>query len=176
MKITSLEEYGLRCMMQLALSATENPMTGAQVAEKEGLTPEYAGKLLNMLGQRELVRSVRGRNGGFVLARDPDQITVAEIVGALSNDIFDSEYCDRHVGAGEVCVHETACSLRPVWSTLSEMIRLTLESVSLQDLMRSEGQVCNDLEPRISDMSSRASNSLRGGAQPLHQVEISEAT
>ena len=66
MKVNSIEEYGLRCMLQLALPQTDEPITVALVAENEGLSPEYAGKLLNLLRQAKLVDSVLGRNGGFV--------------------------------------------------------------------------------------------------------------
>ena len=62
MKITSMEEYGLRCMLQLALSDSDGPMSVSEVAGNEGLSTEYAGKLLNMLRQAELVDSVRGRH------------------------------------------------------------------------------------------------------------------
>jgi len=147
MKITALEEYGLRCMMQLAHAASDTPVTGAQVAENEGLTADYAGKLLNLLTQAGLVSSVRGRNGGFVLARPAADITVADIVGALSNDLFDSEYCERHVGAGNVCVRDASCALRPVWATVSEMLTLTLQGITLLDLLRSEGQLTQELQP-----------------------------
>lgn len=148
MKITALEEYGLRCMMQLALSQGERPMTVAQVADREGMSTEYAGKLLNLLGQAQLVQSVRGRNGGFVLARGPEEISVAAIVRALSTDLFDSEFCERHTGAGETCVHQTSCALRPVWSTVSEIIHHTLERITLRDLVGSEQQVTLDLQAR----------------------------
>ena len=134
-------------MMQLAMGASDAPMTGSQVAENEGITPDYAGKLLNLLAQSGLVDSVRGRNGGFVLARPAFDISMADIVRALSNDIFDSEYCDRHGGSESVCVHEASCALRPVWSTVSEMITLTLQSISLLALLRSEGQLSQELRP-----------------------------
>lgn len=167
MKITALEEYGLRCMMQLASGASDSPMTGAQVAEREGLTADYAGKLLNLLSQEDLVQSVRGRNGGFVLGRPASEITLADIVGALSNDIFDSEYCDRHVGAESVCVHESSCALRPVWATISEMITLTLQSITLLDLLRSEDELSQELQP-LSNLTANAVGLVR----PLHQLEL----
>jgi Rrf2 family protein len=151
MKITALEEYGLRCMMQLALTQGDRPMTVAQVAENEGMSTEYAGKLLNLLGQAELVQSVRGRNGGFVLAKTAGEISVAAIVRALSTDLFDSEFCERHTGAGETCVHQTSCALRPVWSTVSEIINHTLERITLRDLVGSEQQVTLDLQSRSAD-------------------------
>jgi len=167
MKITALEEYGLRCMVQLARDASDSPMTGAQVAEQEGLTSDYAGKLLNLLSQQDLVQSVRGRNGGFVLARPASEITVADIVRALSNDIFDSEYCERHGGAESVCVHESSCALRPVWTTVSEMITFTLESITLLDLLRSEDQLSQELQP-LGDLTANTG----GSARTLHRVEL----
>jgi len=167
MKITALEEYGLRCMVQLARGASDSPMTGAQVAEQEGLTSDYAGKLLNLLSQQDLVQSVRGRNGGFVLARPASEITVADIVRALSNDIFDSEYCERHGGAESVCVHESSCALRPVWTTVSEMITFTLESITLLDLLRSEDQLSQELQP-LGDLTANTG----GSARTLHRVEL----
>ncbi len=166
MKITALEEYGLRCMVQLARGAADSPMTGAQVAENEGLTSDYAGKLLNLLSQRDLVQSVRGRNGGFVLGRPASEITVADIVRALSNDIFDSEYCERHGGAESVCVHESSCTLRPVWTTVSEMITFTLESITLLDLLRSEEQLSQELHP-LGNLTANSAGSVR----TLHQFE-----
>jgi len=169
MKITALEEYGLRCMVQVARGANDSPMTVARVAEKEGLTPDYAGKLLNLLSQHDLVQSVRGRNGGFVLGRPAGEVTVADIVRALSNDIFDSEYCERHVGAESVCVHESSCALRPVWTTVSEMITLTLQSITLLDLLRSEGQLSQELQP-LGDLTANPAGSVR----ELHRLELRE--
>ncbi len=81
MKVTSMEEYGLRCMLQLALPQTDEPIPVSLVAKNEGLSPEYTGKLLNLLRQAELVDSVRGRNGGFVLARAPENISRQIIIG-----------------------------------------------------------------------------------------------
>lgn len=172
MKITAIEEYGLRCMMQLALADSELPMTVAQVADNEGISTEYAGKLLNLLRQAELVRSVRGRNGGFVLARSADEISLAEVVLALSNNLFDSEYCERHTGAGDVCVHSTACTLRPVWATLSGVINEILESLTLMDLLRSERQLCRELQPPIQAMPARIAP---GSGRILHQVRVNES-
>jgi len=172
MKITALEEYGLRCMLQLALSSSDEPMTVAQVAEREGLSTEYAGKLLNVLSQASLVRSVRGRNGGFMLARPAEQINVTDVLMALSNDLFDSEYCDRYSGAEDVCVHQTACALRPVWSTLSAMIRQLLDNFSLMDLLQTERQLCDSLQPHLDSLPSRIEASRSSPARPLHQLRV----
>ena len=150
MKVTSMEEYGLRCMLQLALPQTDEPITVALVAENEGLSPEYAGKLLNLLRQAKLVHSVRGRNGGFVLAKPPENINLADILRVFSPDLFDVEYCNRFTGIEDICVHTTSCTLRPVWWTLSGMISKTLESISLLDLMCKESEIQRELNVQLS--------------------------
>lgn len=144
-----MEEYGLRCMLQLALAQTDEPVSVALVAENEGLSTEYAGKLLNLLRQAELVDSIRGRNGGFVLARPPDEISLAEIVRVFSPDLFDVEYCNRFTGAEDACVHTSSCAIRPVWWTLSGMVTETLESISLMDLMCEESEVQAELASQL---------------------------
>lgn len=149
MKITSMEEYGLRCIMQLAVADREVPVAVSEIAQNEGLSNEYAGKLLNLLRQAGLVESVRGRNGGFVLAHPPDEVTVAQVVRVFSPEIFDEEYCTRHAGNEDTCVHHTACSLRSVWWTLSEVINRTLDSITLMDLMCGEAAMEKELRPQL---------------------------
>jgi len=150
-----MEEYGLRCMLQLALARTDEPFSVAQVAENEGLSTEYAGKLLNLLRQAELVESIRGRNGGFVLARGPEEISLADILRVFSPDLFDVEYCNRFTGAEDNCVHNTSCALRPVWWTLSGMVTKTLEAISLMDLMCEESEVQQELNSQLGIEGSR---------------------
>ena len=178
MKITALEEYGLRCMIQLATAEPGQPITVAYVAEREGLSPEYAGKLLNLLGQAQLVSSVRGRNGGFVLTKTADEISLAEIVGALADGLFDAQYCQRYSGIEDNCVHLSSCSLRPVWWTLSQMIQRTLERVSLIDLMQTERQVRRGLRTHLETTEATIDiarpSSLSDGAPRLHELQISD--
>lgn len=159
-----MEEYGLRCMLQLALAQTDEPVSVAMVAENEGLSTEYAGKLLNLLRQAELVDSIRGRNGGFVLAKAPEEISLADILRVFSPDLFDVEYCNRFTGAEDNCVHNTSCALRPVWWTLSGMVTKTLESISLMDLMCEESEVQQELNNQLGTR----------GAQRQKLFQISE--
>ena len=155
MKVTSMEEYGLRCMLQLALAQTDDPVSVGWVAENEGLSTEYAGKLLNLLRQAQLVESVRGRNGGFVLARAPEDISLADIMRVFSPDLFDVEYCNRFTGAEDSCVHTTSCALRPVWWTLSGMVTKTLESITLMDVMCEESEVLRELSSQSRPATTR---------------------
>jgi len=159
MKITSMEEYGLRCMVQLAMANTDGPVSVTDIAEQEGLSTEYAGKLLNMLRQSDLVASVRGRNGGFVLARPAGEISLASIMRVFSPDLFDEEYCDRHTGAADTCVHTTSCAIRPVLFTLSNVVNRTLESMTLMDLLCGEAEVHREM----SKQSNRLAKTSESG-------------
>ena len=163
MKITSMEEYGLRCMVQLAMANTDDPVPVTDIAEHEGLSTEYAGKLLNMLRQADLVESVRGRNGGFVLARPTNEISLASIMRVFSPDLFDEEYCNRHTGAADACVHTTSCAIRPVLWTLSNVVNRTLESLTLMDLLCCE----SEMHREMSEQTDRLAKTSKSGPSLL---------
>jgi Rrf2 family protein len=142
LKLTSQEEYGLRCILSLARlevgAAKEGQTTStlAQIAESEGLSTEYAGKLMGILARAGLLESVRGRNGGYRLARPAAEICVSEALAALGEKLYrPSETCDRFSGEGSFCVHSNTCSIRSLWSGLQLLIDSVLSRTTLQDLV-----------------------------------------
>ncbi len=76
MKITSQEEYGLRCLLRLAEAGTGKSLTIPEIAAAEGLSSPYVAKLLAVLRQAGLIDSVRGCQGGYRLARPPVDVTI----------------------------------------------------------------------------------------------------
>ena len=81
MKISAVEEYGLRCLLQLARTASEQPLVSAEeIAIREGLSVAYVEKILSQLRKAGLVKSVRGMYGGYQLARPADDIRVGDLV------------------------------------------------------------------------------------------------
>ena len=72
-------------------------------------------------------------------------------------------------------MHETACALRPVWSTLSEHVNQLLESITLADLMRSEHEMCRELQPTSEATPGPTSEPKLPAAPTLHQVRLSES-
>lgn len=153
MKITSQEEYGLRCLAQIARQGLDGdlaqPLPISEIARAEGISVEYAGKLLSLLRQEGLVQSVRGKNGGYVLTRPPSEITLLELITALSGPLFEEESCNRFSGTGEECVHMGDCGMRPVWWVLSNLIGGLLDSITIQDLCRDEQQVGSSLHRKL---------------------------
>src|SRR6266571_2676492 len=101
MKVSAQEEYGLRCMLQLARrqkGGLEHPLTLSEMAREEGLTVPHVAKLIRRLRKAGLVRSVLGRTGGYTLSRDACSVSVAEVLGALGGKLYDTDYCARYSG------------------------------------------------------------------------------
>jgi Rrf2 family protein len=154
MKITSQEEYGLRCLLRLASAEDGHSLTIPEIAAAEGLSPPYVAKLLAVLRHAGLIESVRGRAGGYSLARSPSEITLGTVMGALGEPLFDDPgYCERHAGTETdgSCVHRGACTLRALWQTLEQWMRHTLNQLTLADLLQSEHQLTDLLRARLAD-------------------------
>jgi Rrf2 family protein len=135
MKITAQEEYGLRCALQLARAGASGSLTIPEIADREGLSAAYVAKLLQLLRAGGLVRSVRGRSGGFTLGRVPAEIAVSDVFAAMGHQLWDAGGCSRFSGALDVCVHSSACSIRSLWGVLDSVVDQLLRSVSLADLL-----------------------------------------
>lgn len=146
MKITALEEYGLRCLLSIARRASEEAPVAAQViADEQGISLPYAQKILRELNGAGLVDSRRGANGGYVLARAVEAITVGDVLRSLGS-LFETEHhCDRHGGEHACCVHSDACSIRPVWDLLADFVSATLDRLPLSVLLGSEADVARHL-------------------------------
>ena len=147
MKISSLEEYGIRCLSQLARS--QRKLTIGEIAAAEGLSLENAAKILARLRAIGLVTSLRGKEGGYLLARPPGEIAVSEIIEGMNGAVFEFERCKSGTdGAG--CVHDAGCGLRPVWAHLGSLIHNFLSSVTLADVVARSEALVDDRVRRIA--------------------------
>jgi Rrf2 family iron-sulfur cluster assembly transcriptional regulator len=148
MKITATEEYGMRCMLQLALHKGQT-LPLSELAASEGIAPPFAAKVLLHLRRAGLVVASRGRNGGYTLASLPDQITVLHILKALGKPLFDSTFCRDHGSPDATdCSRLTDCSLRPVWAHLNALLRRFFEETTLADLAAGERRTDRHLQER----------------------------
>lgn len=157
MKLTAQEEYGLRCLIQIARRAPDpegSPVCIRDVAEAEGLSLDYAAKLLRVLRQSGLVTSERGVNGGFRLSRPTTEISVAEILACLDTPLYGGDdFCQAHSGRRAACVHTQSCSLKALWCAIEGAVARVLGQLTLSDLLLSRG----DIEQKIlTDRGSTA--------------------
>ncbi|MBI2027123.1 MAG: Rrf2 family transcriptional regulator [Deltaproteobacteria bacterium] len=137
MKITALEEYGLRCLLQVA-RAQKQGISIRQIAQLEGLSIQYVSKITSHLKKSGFIQSTRGVHGGYKLVRDPENITLQDISRALSDDFFPDSFCGHHPGQRDACVHECNCSIRSVWRSIYHVISGMMEQVTLEHLLKNE--------------------------------------
>lgn len=140
MKVSAQEEYGLRCLLQLAYLKEGESLTLAQMAEREGISVANAGKLLWILSKAGLVQSLRGHRGGYLLARPASEILLSEIISVLDEDAVET-HCKSYTGVMDVCVHTGDCGIRPVIVGLHEVVQNALSQITLAQLIGTEKNV-----------------------------------
>lgn len=150
MKISSQEEYGLRCLLQLARSRQGEVVTVREIAKNEGLSTAYVEKLLRLLAKSGLAHSLRGTKGGYVLNRAPSQITLGEVVRAVGQVPNTNRICTQFTGTQDECVHFSNCGIRSVWSGLTNFIQNFLDHTTVDSLLGDEYAVSNRLSKGFS--------------------------
>ena len=140
MRITTLAEYGVICALHLARRVDEGPVTGRDVAARERLPVDYVEQILLRLRRAGIVTSTRGARGGYALARDPEHISVRDVINASELTTFDL-HCVSHPVEEERCSSSHDCSIRPVWLLLQQKIDDVLGGVHLSDLLHDESVV-----------------------------------
>jgi Rrf2 family protein len=149
MKVSAQEEYGLRCLLQIAKTPDDELLTIPEIAEREGLSQTHVAKLLMVLRKDGLILSTRGQAGGYMLARKPEKIPVREVLHALGGPLYDGEFCERHSGHRRVCSHNVECNVRSLWQRLQNAVDEALEGVTVADLI-------NESQPiRFAELDSR---------------------
>lgn len=150
MKVSALEEYGLRCLLQLA-KTDGGPLTLPEISEREGLSLSYVGKLMMILKKAGLVQVVRGRQGGYMLTDKPDKIFLKAVFEALGGPLYDSGHCDRYTGDQDNCVHLEDCTVRRMWRGFSDMISAFLGKLTLADLAEGDYDFKKQMEKILSE-------------------------
>ncbi|MBI3324929.1 MAG: Rrf2 family transcriptional regulator [Candidatus Omnitrophica bacterium] len=149
MKITAQEEYGLRCLLQLARSPEGHLVSVKEIAAKEGLSGAYVEKLLRILAKGGLVHSIRGIKGGYILNRPASQVSIGEVVRSLGNVLTTAHICHSFTGNRDSCVHFNDCGIRSVWSGLMGYVQSFLDQTTLASLLENEYAVSERLAKRI---------------------------
>jgi Rrf2 family protein len=129
MHIPAKVEYGLRALLILAASGT--PETAERLAEQQGLPPRFLGAILADLRRSGIVASQRGAEGGYRLAREPEKITLAEVIRSL-----DGPLAEVRGSRPEATSYEgVAEHLQQIWVAVRASLRSVLENVTLADVV-----------------------------------------
>ena len=134
MKVSTRGDYASRALLSLALHApSSGPTTVRDIAERTGLPQPYLEQILLALKGAGLVRSKRGVGGGYILARPPEEIHLAEIIRAVDGPITLGDFGEPHTDGA--CDHEGQCVLLALWHTVGAEIRHLLEAWTLADIV-----------------------------------------
>lgn len=163
MRITTLAEYGVICALHLAKRRTEGPITGREIAARERLPVDYVEQILLRLRRAGIVNSTRGARGGYSLAREPEQVSVRDVIAASELTTFDL-HCVSHPVGEERCSAAHDCSIRPVWLLLQKKIDQVLESVRLSDLLHEDESI---VKARVGLLASEPSEPAPRGLPVL---------
>lgn len=151
MKITSQEEYGLRCLLQVAGLTQKNDLASLEdIAKAEHITTDYAAKLMSILREAKLIESVRGKSGGYKLAKPSEKIYLDEVIKVLSGELFETESCQQFTGNDTKCVHISCCSIRSVWFSISHILFNLLKQITLKDLLEKEDLLSKYLKKQLA--------------------------
>jgi Rrf2 family protein len=132
MKLSTKGRYGLRAMLEMALNEEQEPMATRTIAERQGISERYLEQLLIPLKQAGLVKSIRGSQGGYILGRKSQDITVGDVIRALEGPIAPVD-CVSELNPNE-CDRSSFCVTRGIWSQMRDAISAVLDSYTLQDL------------------------------------------
>lgn len=136
MKLSTRGRYGLKAMFQLALYHGEGPITLKQIAEEQNLSESYLEQLFSTLRKDGLLNSVRGAQGGYLLSKEPNKITVGNILRSLEGDLSPSDCV-----TGDECENEYNCVTKTVWERIKNSIDEVVDSITLQDMIEDENKL-----------------------------------
>ncbi|MDQ2077254.1 Fe-S cluster assembly transcriptional regulator IscR [Marinimicrobium sp. ABcell2] len=130
MRLTTKGRYAVTAMLDLALHCERGPVSLADISQRQGISLSYLEQLFAKLRRQQLVNSVRGPGGGYRLAKTTAEISVAQVVDAVSESL-DATRCE---GKGD-CQQGEVCLTHHLWEDLSAQIHRFLSDISLADLV-----------------------------------------
>ncbi|TCS34053.1 BadM/Rrf2 family transcriptional regulator [Paucimonas lemoignei] len=132
MRLTSYTDYALRTLMYLATHRDEL-VTIQHIADLHGIAKNHLTKVVHQLGMLGLVETVRGRNGGLKLGREPADINIGEVVRLTETDFYMAECFDEN---NKGCAYSASCALKGVLGDATAAYLKVLDSVTLEQMTR----------------------------------------
>jgi Rrf2 family cysteine metabolism transcriptional repressor len=136
MKISAKDEYACSAVLDLALNYDpESPIRVQDIAERQNIPPKFLFQIMQVLKRVDLVRSKRGTDGGYVLARAPEYITIGDVIQSISGP-FVQLSCLESGNFDDNCDKESTCQFKPIWAEVNRAIGSVLNGVTFAELVR----------------------------------------
>lgn len=153
MLVSTRGRYGVRALHELARSHGRGPVSLKEIARRQGLSEHYLEQLMGALRRAGLVRSVRGAHGGYLLGREPSDISVGDVLRVLDGPLVPSD-CAGHDEAVTHCGRVEGCVARDIWVKIHDSIRQVVDSITLDDL--GPGEDCTVAETVAHEGKNRS--------------------
>lgn len=130
MKLSTKGRYGVKAMMDLAVHYGDTPTSIKSISARQGISEYYLEQLFSPLRRAKLIKSIRGAQGGYILNREPSEITILEIMDILEGPVEISDCLDK-----EECNHIDACATRVLWQKIADSINSVMAGITLGDML-----------------------------------------
>ena len=132
MKISTKGRYGLRTLMDISIHQAAGPVNLGDIAGRQGISAKYLWQIVNLLKTAGFVRGTRGPKGGYILLRDPSEITLLDVIQVLEGPVSLVECVDDPA----FCSRAENCVAHSIWEEASQSIRGALRKITLAEILR----------------------------------------
>lgn len=133
LKLSTKGRYGLRALIDLAQYSEEEPVSITNISDRQGISERYLEQLMSMMKKAGLVKSIRGAGGGYVLAKDLEEISVGDVLRALEGNLEPVECSGLHPEDG--CKAADSCVTKYVWQRINDSINQTVDEMKVAQLV-----------------------------------------
>ena len=135
MKISTKGRYALRLLLDLGEHRGEGFVSLKEIAERQDISKKYLEQIIPILNKTGVLRTNRGAQGGYMLARTPDKYTVGEILRLTEGSLAPVACLEQEPN---LCERQESCATLPVWQGLYRVINEYLDNITLQDILDEE--------------------------------------
>ncbi|MDD2980573.1 MAG: Rrf2 family transcriptional regulator [Hespellia sp.] len=139
MKLSTKGRYGLRALIDLAQYSEKEPVSITSIAARQGLSERYLEQLMSMLKKADLIKSIRGAGGGYVLNKDVKDISVGDVLRALEGSL-EPVTCSG-LDPEEGCEASKECVTKYVWQRINDSINKTVDEIKLDQLVEESKEI-----------------------------------
>ncbi|HJN02879.1 MAG TPA: Rrf2 family transcriptional regulator [Nitrospinota bacterium] len=147
MKISTKGYYSVRAIIDIAIRAKNSPVSLSSISIREDISLHYLEQLFMKLRRSNLVKSVRGPGGGYVLAKKPEEISIGDVLQSVEESVAPKQICVTHHDKNKIennrCDKIDECVSRLVWQKLSDKMMEILDSISLESLCHEHETLIN---------------------------------